>query len=177
MRLLRPLAAAVLALAAAGCRKAVPVPKGFVHYAPDGAGFSCALPADWLAREHSSGSLITVFGPPKGDFPGSASIAVRRYVHGEFKDVQDYYRRETASALSAEPMTKETVGGREAYRFSMRSGLPSLAANGPRLTREEDLLVPVEGGFYALVFMGSEDGLKDSLPAFKTAADSFRVGS
>lgn len=169
------LLAAVLGAALFACSRRRPLPPGFVLYAPPGAGYSFGAPGDWRALQGESGSLVTFYGPPGGAHPNAASIAVLRYSPAQFSGMDDYYKRETASASSATPLQEKKLPRGEARFFSMESQRPGAGGARPEQVTEEDYLVPSEDGFFALVYMCDSQEVSESEPVFQALVQTFHA--
>lgn len=136
--------------------------------------FRCDAPAGWRVLESQGGAQrASFFGPPAGPAPFSSSIAVYFYGPGSnFGSPRDYWLAKAGTG--PEGLLRESQGRQE---FTKTTLLPPLHGKAAGPLREEFVLVPSSGGFYALVLSAPEKSAESSRPAFRALVDSFKPGS
>lgn len=190
-----------LAAALLFCLPAVPTARGAVKppeskvYAMDKDYFSCVIPADWkFARDTSYEEEDGIYGieltaPGSGKAP--AVIFVTYYAPGnaDFRDKDDFIRRNSRNALGETksptetygPVRKTAVGKAKAPAFTMvneekRFLHPESKSEESVVMKEMFYVVPAaaEGGFHVLHFSAPRADYGRYLPVFRRLADSFK---
>jgi hypothetical protein len=139
-------------------------------------------PKGWSAARGDGES--TVLKGPKGDLPLAPMISIIRYADGgaEFKDAAAYLKTQAEPGIARVKGEKPAVadrvkaGKRNFSRVARWSTefIPPGAMNGLEVrVREEHVVVPAKGGFFALVYAAPEKGFEKNHPAFQRVLESF----
>ncbi len=190
------LAAAVLVcLSAALAAKDAPQAPKYRDFKMDGGYFSCELPADWQfthdeAYQEEDGIYgVELTAPKAGKAP--AVIYVTYYAQGnaDFKDKDDFIKRNSRNALGETksptetygPVKKTAVGKAKAAAFTMvneekRFLYPESRSEESVVMKEMFYVVPAAkgGGFHVLHFSAAKADYGKYLPVFRRLADSFK---
>ncbi|HNT96672.1 MAG TPA: hypothetical protein PKK31_00225 [Elusimicrobiales bacterium] len=189
------LAAALLLAAAPAAAKEAPQSPKYKAYTMPGDYFSCELPSDWQfthdeAYQEEDGIYgIELAAPKAGKAP--AVIYVTYYAPGnaDFKDKDDFVRRNSRNALGETksptetygPVKKTVVGKAKAAAFTMvneekRFLYPESRSEESVVMKEMFYVVPAAkgGGFHVLHFSAAKADYGKYLPVFRRLADSFK---
>jgi hypothetical protein len=139
-------------------------------------------PKGWSAGRGDGES--TVLRGPKGELPLVPMISIIRYVDGDaqFKDAAAYLKTQSEPGIAHVKGEKSAVadrvkvGARSFARVARWSTefVPPGSMNGLEVrVREEHVVVPAKGGFFALVYAAPEKGFEKNRPAFQRVLESF----
>ncbi len=184
----RPLLLLAAVLAAA-CRKSAPPAADLAPPSAVGAGGTRGADAappgavtsrgagDWRALEDKDmGPRVMFFGPGDAKYPRSVQISVLRYPDGgRIKTPQDFWESLRISGRGPSPLETRALDGRTVYAFHY--GVDQRPLHGVKLLyakREDAVLIPVPGGFFAVTHAAPAETYRRTLPVFDAVVASFR---
>lgn len=180
---MKRLALLAAVLSAAACKPGKPAPEtavetravvggvAMIDYDAKTGAFSCRAPADWRTLEDAERGSEAVFFGPDG-----ARLSITRYpAGGPVKTPQDYRAALQESDASPSPLETIAVAGRAAYALhsETRRRSPHGSKAGESV-RDDAVLVPSAGGFFALKHSAPLSTYRRTLPVFDALVQSFR---
>jgi hypothetical protein len=164
-------------LIAAGCSKKNKTDQTALYRQPDGL-FSCQAPSSWRVSQSEGGAqLVSFYGPSSGTNAYSASISYYFYSKSsKFSRPEDFFRAQTASAGQLGPLENFLWKGVKIYEFRRDTSPMTAASPASGQDRLEDtVLIPVGGGFLAVVYSSAADAYGTTEPLFRKMLDSLQI--
>ena len=119
------------------------------------------------------------FGPGDGKHPGSVAISILRYPDGgRIKTPKAYWDALTLSGQNPSPLAARAIDGRTAYELHYEPAQrPLHGGTVLNVKREDVIMIPVPGGFFAISHSAPAETYAATLPVFEAVVASFRPKS